>query len=219
MNNDLNKGNTANTPQKGTKRSLLSRFSWTKMNITLWAVAVIAAVAVVMRLCSATKGDKAEIVVDDRIDITPTLITSMKEIGEWEFLAIDDEELVDTVRKGFLKDDNLVRIYYGRLSLGINMHKADPKWATQKGDTVIVTLPRVELLDNDFIDETRTKAFIETGSWSDADREALYRKAYAMMKRRCLTAANIKAAEDNAKEQLGKMIKALGVEKYEIRWR
>ncbi len=218
---DNNEGNTGNAPQKGTKKrgSIFALFSWTKLNVTLWAAAVIVVAAVVLRLCTAVKDDRTEVGVDNRIDVTPTLITSMKEIGEWEFLAIDDEELVDTVRKGFLKDDKLVRIYYGRLSLGINMHKADPQWVTTAGDTVTVTLPRMELLDNDFIDETRTKAFIETGDWTDADREALYRKAYGMMKRRCVTAANIKTAERNAADQLGRMLKALGVEKYKIVWK
>ena len=74
------------------------------------------------------------------------------------------------------------------------------------------------LTDKDFIDETRTRAFIETGSWTDADRELMYHRAYRMMIRRCMTAANIKSARDNATEQFSKMMRALGVEKYEIRW-
>ena len=41
-----------------------------------------------------------------------------------------------------------------------------------------VALPKIELLDKDFIDEARTKAFIETGSWTDADRDSLYHRAY-----------------------------------------
>ena len=111
-----------------------------------------------------------------------------------------------------------MRIYYGKLSLGINMHKAEPHWARMQGDSVIITLPGIELLDKDFIDETRTRAFIETGSWTDADRELMYHRAYRMMIRRCMTAANIKSARDNATEQFSKMMRALGVEKYEIRW-
>ena len=49
---------------------------------------------------------------------TPTQITAMKEIGEWEFLVVHDEELVDTVRKGVFTDDSLIRIYYGTYALG-----------------------------------------------------------------------------------------------------
>ena len=42
-------------------------------------------------------------------------------------------------------------------------------------------------------------------------------RAYRMMIRRCMTAANIKSARDNATEQFIKIMRALGVEKYEIR--
>ena len=59
----------------------------------------------------------------NRIEVSEAQITSMKEIGEWEFLSINDEELIDTVRHGFFGDDELSRIYYGTLRLGIRMHR------------------------------------------------------------------------------------------------
>ena len=177
----------------------MKRINITKLNITLWGIIVIVVIVLAFRLCKATEG-------------------SMKEIGEWEFLSIDDEELVDTTRKGFLRDDKLVRIYYGKLSLGLNMHKTGPKWVEKRGDSTIVTLPPIELLDNNFIDEARTKAFIETGDWTDADRENMYHTAYNKMLRRCMTKENIQTAQTNAEQQFGKMLKALGVEKYTIRW-
>lgn len=197
-------------------KKTLGKFSWTKLNITLCAVAAIAVAILVFRFCHTAKNTGMQLGVDDKIDVTPTIITSMKEIGEWEFLAVEDEELVDTTKKGFLRDDKLVRIYYGRLSFGINMHKADPKWVKQKGDSIILTLPKIELLDNDFIDETCTRAFIESGSWTDADREQLYQQAYRRMQKRCVTPLNLSIAEQNATEQLGKMLKALGVERYAV---
>lgn len=203
---------------ESSRKKFLGGITLTKLNIALWGIIVIAAIVMILKFCKATKSDGISIGTDEKIDVTPTIITSMKQIGEWEFLSIEDEELVDTTRKGFLRDDKLVRIYYGRLSLGVNMHKADPKWITKLGDSIIVALPEIELLDNDFIDETRTKAFIETGSWTDADREAMYRTAHNKMLHRCLTKENIATAKDNAEEQLGKMLKAMGVERYGIRW-
>ena len=68
----------------------------------------------------------ADIDVNSSIDVTPTQIESMKQIGEWEFLSISNEEMIDTVRRGFFSDDELIRIYYGTLRLGINMHKTKP---------------------------------------------------------------------------------------------
>lgn len=195
-----------------------NKITLTKLNIMLWAVAVIAVVVLVFGFCHTAKTSSARLVVDDRIDVTPTIITSMKQIGEWEFLSVNDEELVDTIKRGFLRDDKLVRIYYGKLSLGINMHDVSPRWIRQQGDSVLVALPKIELLDKNFIDEARTKAFIETGSWTDADRDSLYHRAYAKMLTRCLTEENIKTARENASLQFGKMLKALGIEKFAISW-
>lgn len=195
-----------------------NKITLTKLNIMLWAVAVIAVVVLVFSFCHTAKTSSARLEVDDRIDVTPTIITSMKQIGEWEFLSVNDEELVDTIKKGFLRDDKLVRIYYGKLSLGINMHDVSPRWIRQQGDSVLVALPKIELLDKDFIDEARTRAFIETGSWTDADRDSLYHRAYAKMLTRCLTEENIKTARENASLQFGKMLKALGIEKFAISW-
>ena len=90
------------------------------------------------------------------------------------------------------------------------MHKVGPRWIEVAGDSVTVTLPKVELLDNDFIDEARTKSLYESGKWSAADREAMYRRAYSLMKRNCLTPKNIRAAQNNAEAQMQNIMKSLG---------
>ena len=184
--------------------------TWTKIYVTLGLVAVIVVTGIVWRLTDEMKDAKLEVVSDNKIDITPEVIQSIKSIGEWEFLSIADEEMVDTTRKGIFSDDHLVRIYYGQLSLGVNMHKVGPRWIEVAGDSVTVTLPKVELLDNDFIDEARTKSFYESGKWSAADREAMYRRAYSLMKRNCLTPKNIRAAQNNAEAQMQNIMKSLG---------
>jgi hypothetical protein len=158
----------------------------------------------------AAKDNRLGIEVDQSINITPEQIQSIKAIGEWEFLSVSNEELVDTARKGLFRDDQLVRIYYGTLRLGINMHQVKPGWIQVQGDTVTVTLPKVQLLDRDFIDEARTKAFFESGRWTAADREAMYRKAYRMMLAHCLTPENLRSAESNADMQFRRMMKSMG---------
>lgn len=215
----MDRQNDIHTPHgKGAPTPRRWHFSLTQLNILLWGCIVAAVIVVAVFVVRTMQKSTVTIGADDKIDITPTLITSMREIGEWEFLSIDDEELVDTLRKGFFSDDELVRIYYGRLSLGINMKKAEPHWAVQQGDSVILRLPPIELLDNDFIDEARTRAFIERGKWTDADREALYQRAHAKMVRRCLTRQNIATARDNAEQQLSQMMRSMGVEKFRIEW-
>ena len=167
-------------------------------------------VAGVAWLVRAVSHSEVGLAVDQRINITPEQMTSIKAIGEWEFLSVSNEELVDTIREGMLSDDHLVRIYYGTARLGINMHHVEPGWLTTRGDTLVATLPAIELLDRDFSDEARTKSFFESGSWSHADREALYRKAYRQMLRHTMTHDNLQAARDNGEEQFRRMLKVMG---------
>lgn len=163
-------------------------------------------------LISTVLGDrKMAISVDNRIDITPAQIQKIQDIGQWEFLSISDEEIVDTVSKGFFSDSELVRIYYGTLRLGIDLHKAVPRWLHVEDDTVVVaTLPAIQLLDKNFIDEARSRSFFESGTWKAADRDHLYNKAYKKMLKRCYTLENIKIAEENAKQQFGQFIRSMG---------
>ena len=84
--------------------------TWTKIYVTLGLVAVIVVTGIVWRLTDEVKDAKLEVVSDNKIDITPEVIQSIKSIGEWEFLSIADEEMVDTTRKGIFSDDHLVRI-------------------------------------------------------------------------------------------------------------
>lgn len=146
-----------------------------------------------------------------KISVTPTQIKSVKETGEWEFLTIDVEELADTTATRLIGSDRrLTRIYYGTLRLGIDLRKAADDWVKMDGDTVDVTLPHIVMLDKDFIDEAKTKAFYESGTWDQASREALYQQARRKMLSRCLTTENINIAQLNAVEQMTKLFQAMG---------
>lgn len=182
--------------------------TYIKIGITL--VVGVLLIAGFFWLKGLTKGDHISLGTDNRIELTPTQIQSMKAIGEWEFLSVSAEELVDTVRKGLFKDDELVRIYYGTLRLGLNMHRLEQGWIKAESDSVAMTLPKIGLLDKDFIDEARTKPFFESGKWKPEDRDALYKKAYRQMMSHCLTQENLQAAEHNAEEQLRNMMRSMG---------
>ena len=179
-----------------------------RLGIILLCASLVIIAAFWLRNC--TKNDFIQLGTDDAIDPTPTQIQSIKAIGEWEFLSISLEELTDTVRKGFFSDDELARIYYGTLRLGINLHQVEPGWLEAEGDSVSLALPRVTLLDRDFIDEARTKPFFESGKWKPEDREALYRQARERMLQHGLTKENLAAAETNAREQITSLMRAMG---------
>ena len=105
---------------------------------------------------------------------------------------------------------------YGTLRLGVNMKQVEPGWIQQRNDTVFLTLPKVGLLDRNFIDEARTKSFFESGTWKAEDREALYKRAYRKMKAHCLTPDNLQTAEENARESFRKLLRTMGYQKVEI---
>ena len=144
------------------------------------------------------KSNDISLTTDDRIDVTPQ--------------QISDEEMIDTIRRGIFFDDQLVRIYYGTMRLGIDMQQLRDSAFTSRGDTLVVALPPIQLLDNNFIDEARTRSFISKGEWSGADREALYRRARQKMLRQCLTLENLQRAQENADEQISDMLRVMGFE-------
>ena len=188
------------------------------VKLIIGVAVVIAVIFVLFWVKSCVKDNYLELGTNDTIDPTPTQIQSIRAIGEWEFLSVSAEEMVDTVRKGFFSDDELVRIYYGTLRIGIDTRQLKEGWLKTEGDSILVTLPDVQLLDRHFIDEARTKSFYERGRWSPEDREALYRKAMRLMIKRCMTPENLSAARQNGEAQLLRLLRGLGFERVRITW-
>ena len=185
----------------------------------LIAVAVLLLILLVSWIYRNMKSNSIEITADQEIDITPQQIQSIKDIGEWEFLEISDEEMVDTTRRGILSDDHLVRIYYGTMRLGINLKQVETGWIVPRGDTIEVTLPKVGLLDRDFIDEARTKSFYESGTWTAKDRESMMRRAYQRMLQRGLTPQNLQTAQQNGEAQVRQVLQGLGFKLIKIQYK
>lgn len=181
----------------------------TALKIKILVIGFIVIIATVL-LWQFTHSTEINIAKEGKMEITPVEVEKIRSIGQWEFLSISDEEIVDTIRHGFFGDDELSRIYYGTLRLGIDLRETKDDWITMDNDTVVVKLPAVKLLDNNFIDEARTKSFIEDGKWTESDRAALTRKAIAMMRKRCLTKQNYDKAQANAKEQMTMLLKSMG---------
>lgn len=190
---------------------------WLKLTFVMLIVSIVVyLISSIKTVVTTTNTTVPDVVKNEKIDVTPTVIRSIEQIGEWSFLEINDEELVDTVRRGIFSNDELVRIYYGTLRLGINLKDAKEGWLSMSGDTLVAKLPPVRLLDNDFIDETRTRSFIASGKWSSVDRKEMYDRAVQKMRQRCLTKKNYAAAQLNAKEQFGQMLRSMGFEKTRV---
>lgn len=170
---------------KPNKKGFLSRFLSFNKGCLLTFLIIISICAGLFYWFNSS--NKISISADQRIDITPTQIQQIQDIGQWEFLAINDEELIDTVSRGFFSDSEVVRIYYGTVRLGVDLHQAEPHWLRVENDSVIVAkLPPIGLLDTNFIDEAKSRSFFEKGDWTSADREQLYNRAYKKMLARCI---------------------------------
>lgn len=189
------------------------------LKLTATAFGFILLVMLLAWVYNGVKTSHMELITNQQIDITPEQIQSIKDIGEWEFLSISDEELVDTIRRGVFVDDHLVRIYYGTLRLGVDLKQVESGWIIPKGDTLEITFPKIGLLDRDFIDEARTRSFYEKGSWKPQDREALFRRAYQRMLQRGLTPQNIQLAEQNGRAQVRQVMTSMGFKQVKIQYK
>lgn len=150
-----------------------------------------------------------EIERNETIDQTPNIITEVKNIGNWEFLSIKIEILVDTTKGKFFKDQ-LSAIYTGTLRYGIDCATAD-NWLSQKNDTVIAFLPKVKLLDDYFLDEAATRTVFESGSFTPKDRQDLRDRAIKRILAKSERLEYRKTAQTNAKEQISNFLQQLGI--------
>ena len=186
--------------------------------LILTALTIIAFVVMVVTLTVKGTDNEVELAPDNRkIEVTPLQVKSIKEIGQWEFLSVSDEELVDSMEtRIFGQPKKIVRIYYGTLRLGVDLAQLNDDDVVLRGDTVDVTLPAVQLLDEDFIDEAKTKSFYESGTWPQSVRAALFQKAKKQMLARCMTRENIHIAQYNAVEEVSRVFKVMGFEYVDV---
>lgn len=161
-----------------------------------------------------------EVERNTRIDLTPEQIISVRDIGQWEFLTINTEELVEWQRPRTLTTDRLTRIYQGTLRIGIDMSKASDNWFTSLPDsTAQLILPHATLLDNNFIDEARSRSFYEKGTVPSEARDQLYAQARKKMMQRCLTPQNLQTAERNARNEFTRIFKSFGFKTVNIQFK
>lgn len=181
----------------------------------VWLILVAIVVgAVWLRSCKEQR-EEGKIVVPHvekakTISVTPEEIRAIKDIAQWEFLSVQTEELAELSRERTLGDDRIVRVYNGTLRLGIDKNRLTDRWFEARGDTAVLTLPPIALLDQDFIRETSAEPFYARGEWDAAAKEQLYAQARQKMLKRCLTRENLNKARQNCTAQFDRIFFALG---------
>lgn len=160
----------------------------------------------------------------EAISSTPEEIRAIRDVKQWEFLAVQTEELMERHESHTFGDKHLVKVFRGTLRIGINMEKATDDWfradssACHFGEKprAVLSLPDVELLDENFIDEARTTSFHESGTFSPKIKEQLYEEAASKMKERTLSEENLSAARQTAQDQFTRIFHALGFGEVDI---
>ena len=150
--------------------------------------------------------------VDKPIAQSPEEIVHLRSIGQWEFLSVEAEELVERHHSGLMSDRDLICIYRGTLRIGVDLRKLPEDWVEVKERNAIVHLPQPSLLDENFLDESRTTVFMEQGLFRAEEREAMIAEAKNKMKQRALTTDNLSIARRNAESQFQKLFAAMGYE-------
>ena len=150
--------------------------------------------------------------VEKPIEQSPEEIVRLQAIGQWEFLSVESEELVERHYSGLMSERDLVCIYRGTLRIGVDMRKLPADWVEMKERSAILHLPQPSLLDENFLDESRTTVFFEQGVFRPEERDAMRTEAKDKMKQRAMTAENLSIARRNAEAQFQKLFLAMGYE-------
>ena len=85
----------------------------TRFYLFIGTLCVVLVVVGIVWTCNGVKNSSLSLGVNEKIDCTPNIVDRMRAIGQWEFLTVTDEELIDTVRKGFFSDDELKNMATG----------------------------------------------------------------------------------------------------------
>ena len=123
--------------------------------------------------------------------------------------------------RGFLFSQNeyqIHSIYPGRIDIGFDLTKCEEDWIVTDGDTVIVSLPPVEILNKDawYIDETKKQTPIEDGTWTTADYNTMAQRANALIKRTCELEDCYKQAETQGFKVVTNLLRSFGYKNLKI---
>lgn len=176
-------------------------------------LSVIAALVIVMR--SAIVNSGIETKAERRVVMTPAVLDSIRAIRQWELAAVPVSAVIDTVQRRWmgLVKDRISKKYEGVLSVGIDMGNIEALRYRVEGDTITVILPDVGILDDNFMDETRTVVLRSDNddfeARPDVRRDMLERARNRMMSEG-LSSVTLSACRSRAKEEVTRSLQAIG---------
>ncbi len=147
---------------------------------------------------------------DNRIEIGPTIITQLQGKKQWCFREIAMQETSEI--KGIT--GSLLKRYYGTLRLGVELDSINENSVKfdEANKTLHLKLPKIQILDENFIDESRTETLLEN-AWTKFNNKELkqcFNKAKEKMIKNNFTPRNIGLAEDQGISEVKRLVKSTG---------
>lgn len=188
----------------------LGRSRW---DYTLWKVVIgiICGVAIFFGIHKLWgKADKPLVVVD-----TPSQIEEIRQIGELEVAHFDCEELYEFKREGRIYDDELTKVYYAKLKIGIDLSEVKESDIEKDGKTIKVTLPEVRLLnEGKILDFSRT--FSQSGDVDNTFRRDAAKAAEEWIVRKYITSEVMENARRSVVSYVENYLRSIGYEEIKI---
>lgn len=169
-------------------------------------------------------GPTAQRTIEESFTATPTLLDSIKSIKQWQLVETEQVVEVDSSRSRYagMIHDYIKRRYYGKLSIGIDMENVPENWYSSSHDSITVNLPDVILLDEKFIDESKTLLVQCNDKGFESDkrvRQKMYDKACYLMKQKALTERIRQQARKQADDELTRLLRQTGYKHIEVKFK
>lgn len=178
--------------------------------LSIATILVLVVIAAFIFFMTTKKGD-----IDHKV--WPVTISQLSKTEKLKVVTFHKEILVGEhrINKGLFSnsEDKLYVVYPATLNLGFDLSKCDENTFQRIGeDTVIVTLPPVEVLNKDgqVVDEADKHTAIEKGTWSDDVMDNMGKRAQAIMMRSCEYDSCYKKAEELGAMMVRTMVANLG---------
>lgn len=115
--------------------------------------------------------------------ISQVTIEDIRKIGQLKVLTVNKEFLVSQYRKrGFLiSDDEIHIVYDGRIDLGFDLSDCRDSCIVRRSDSTFVTLPAVQVLNQNSVYVDPGDVKIEDGKWTNSEMEGFKKRANAYM--------------------------------------
>lgn len=173
-----------------------------------------------------------------RVDRSPpALLRSLEELREYRAASGHFETIVDLERDtdnlpSFIKGERTLFVAVGNVDAGVDFSALDARTLGVSGDrrAVTVTLPRARLLEPR-VDPARSKVFERERGLIDRigsvfeDNPTSERELYLLAERKLMAAARdprsglVASAERNTRAMLDRLIRGLGYERVDVRFR